>query len=134
MNTVATRGSLTLRVALMPADVNATGDIFGGWVLGKVDIAGASAAARRADGRVTIVAVNSVQFKNPVAVGDVLSFYTTIERTGRTSITVSVDVFADRRMSKMPTVKVTEALLTYVAIDGNGCKRSIPDESLQPGQ
>ncbi len=116
----------TLRVMPMPADVNPSGDIFGGWVMAQVDIAGGIAAIRRARGRVATVAVNSFQFREPVAVGDVLSFYTEVVKVGRTSITVDVEVFAERGCGKTIVVKVTEAQLTFVALTPEGEKRSVP--------
>jgi acyl-CoA thioesterase YciA len=118
---------LTLRVVPMPADLNGNGDVFGGWVMAQVDIAGGIAAARRARGRVATVAVNAFQFKQPVSVGDVLSFFTRIESTGRTSITVHVEVIAARNPADPFVVKVTDATLTYVAIDGEGRKRALAD-------
>jgi acyl-CoA thioesterase YciA len=121
--------TLTLRVAPMPADVNGNGDIFGGWVMAQVDIAGGIAAARQARGRVVTVAVNSFLFKQPISVGDVVSFYTRIERLGRTSVTVHVEVVAERNPAQPVTVKVTEATLTYVAIDSTGAKRGLPGAS-----
>jgi acyl-CoA thioesterase YciA len=117
---------LALRVVPMPADVNANGDIFGGWVMAQVDIAGGITAARRAHGRVATVAVNAFQFRQPISIGDVVAFYTRIERVGRTSITVHVEVIAERNPSAPVLVKVTEATLTYVAIDRDGSKREIP--------
>ena len=108
-----------LRVMPMPADSNPTGDIFGGWIMSQVDIAGSIAAVRIAQGRVATVAVNSFQFKQPVLVGDVVSFYAEVVRVGRTSITVNVEVYAQRRPEREQVVKVTEATLTYVAIDDN---------------
>ena len=120
-------GQPVLRVMPMPADVNPAGDIFGGWVMAQVDIAGGVAAMRRARGRVATVAVNSFQFKQPVSVGDVLSFYADIVRIGRTSITVDVTVFAERNPAAPVYVRVTEAMLTYVALDGEGNKREVPD-------
>ncbi len=116
----------TLRVVPMPADTNSVGDIFGGWIMSHVDIAGAIAAARRASGRVVTVAVNALTFKKPVLVGDVVSFYADVVRVGRTSITVQVDVYAERRLEARERVKVTEAVLTYVAIDENGRPRVVP--------
>lgn len=118
-------GQPVLRVMPMPADVNASGDVFGGWVMSQVDIAGAVAAMRRARGRVATVAVNSFQFKQPVSVGDVVSFYAEILQVGRTSITVDVAVFAERNPSSPVVVKVTEAILTYVALDASGGKRPL---------
>lgn len=117
---------LVLRVTPMPADVNSNGDIFGGWVMSHVDVAGGIAAARRARGRVVTVAVNAFQFKQPVSVGDVVSFYTTIKSTGRTSITVHVEVIAERNPADLQAVKVTEATVTYVAIERSGVKREVP--------
>jgi len=107
----------TLRVVPMPADENQSGDIFGGWIMSQVDIAGSIAAVRIARGRVATVAVNSFQFKQPVLVGDVVSFYAEVVRVGRTSITVNVEVYAQRRPEREEVVTVTEATLTYVAID-----------------
>jgi acyl-CoA thioesterase YciA len=106
-----------LRVVPMPADANQHGDIFGGWLMSQVDIAGAVAAIRVARGRVATVAVNSFQFREPVFVGDLVSFYADVVRVGRTSITVNVEVFAQRRPHREEVVKVTEATLTYVAVD-----------------
>ncbi len=118
----------TLRLMTMPSDMNPNGDIFGGWVMSQVDIAGGVAAMRRARGRVTTVAVNAFQFKQPISIGDVVSFYTDIVKVGRTSITLSVEVYAERNYFKPITVKVTEAALTYVAIDVSGNKREVPPE------
>ena len=115
-----------LRVVPMPADANQHGDIFGGWIMAQVDTAGGVLAARHARGRVVTVAVNSFQFKQAVFIGDVLSFYGDIVRVGTTSITVNVEVYAQRNPSDVETVKVTEATLTYVAIDGAGQPRPVP--------
>ncbi len=117
-----------LRVVPMPADANQHGDIFGGWVMSQVDIAGGVAAARRARGRVATVAVNSFTFKQPVLIGDQVSFYSTITRVGRTSITVDVEVYAQRNPRDLVCVKVTEASLTYVATDGERRPREVPPE------
>jgi len=106
----------TLRVAAMPSDANYTGDIFGGWLMGQVDIAGSIPAVHRAKGRVATVAVNSFVFKQPIFVGDIVSFYTKIVKVGTTSITVDVEVFAQRDPENPTCVKVTEATLTYVAV------------------
>ena len=108
-------GMPTLRVMPMPADANIHGDVFGGWIMAQVDIAGAIPAVRRANGRVGTVAVNSFVFKQPVFVGDLLSFYAKIMKTGRTSVTVNVEVYAERNRLQSEIVKVTEATLTYVA-------------------
>ena len=117
-----------LRVVPMPADVNQHGDIFGGWIMSQVDIAGGVMAARRARGRVATVAVNSFTFKQPVLVGDLVTFYAEIARVGTTSVTVSVEVYAQRNPRDLVTVKVTEASLTYVAVDAGRRPRPIPPE------
>ena len=115
-----------LRVVPMPADVNQHGDIFGGWVMSQVDIAGGVVAARRARGRVATVAVNSFVFREPVLIGDVVSLYAEITRTGRTSITVDVEVYAQRNPTDIICVKVTEASLTYVAVGADRRPRELP--------
>lgn len=115
-----------LRVMPMPADVNQNGDVFGGWIMAQVDMAGAIPAMRRARGRVATVSVNAFLFKQPVSVGDVVSFYADIVETGRTSIKVNVEVYAQRNPTDPVTVKVTEATLTYVAITQQGGKRELP--------
>ncbi len=115
-----------LRVVPMPADANQNGDIFGGWIMAQVDIAGGTLAGRVARGRVATVAVKEFVFKQPVQIGDVLSFYADVLRIGNTSITVNVEVFAERRPSDPTVVKVTEATLTYVAIDRDGRPRPVP--------
>src|SRR5450759_4681903 len=107
----------TLRVVPMPADANFSGDIFGGWVMSHVDFACSIPATRLARGRVVTVAVNSFVFRQPVLVGDVVSFYAEVVKVGRTSITVNVEVYAQRNPIKEECVKVTEATLTYVAVD-----------------
>ena len=117
---------LVLRVMPMPADANANGDIFGGWIMAQVDLAGAVLPARLAKGRIATVAVNQFVFKQPVTVGDLLSFYANVERVGNTSVTVRVEVYAERNPADMQVVKVTEANLTYVAIDMDGKPRVIP--------
>ena len=118
----------TLRVMPMPSDTNPSGDIFGGWVMSQVDIAGGIAAARRARGRVATVAVNAFLFKQPISVGDVVSFYADIVKVGKTSITVDVLVIAERHPDHPITVKLTEATLTYVALNKDGSKREVPAE------
>jgi acyl-CoA thioesterase YciA len=117
---------LVLKVIPMPADSNANGDIFGGWVMAQVDLAGSVLPARHAKGRMATVAVNEFIFKQPVRVGDILSFYSEVTRIGRTSVTVKVEVFAERFQSQGQYVKVTEASVTYVAIDEAGRPRPIP--------
>jgi acyl-CoA thioesterase YciA len=116
---------LVLKVIPMPADCNANGDIFGGWVMAQVDLAGSVLPARYVRGRMATVAVNEFVFKQPVRVGDILSFYGSIKRIGRTSITVLVEVFAEQFRSQGQFVKVTEASLTYVALDDHGRPREI---------
>ncbi len=111
---------LVLKVIPMPADCNANGDIFGGWVMAQVDLAGSVLPARHVRGRMATVAVNQFIFKQPVRVGDILSFFSSVEKIGRTSITVKVEVFAERFRSQGEYFKVTEASLTYVAIDDTG--------------
>ena len=117
---------LVLRVMPMPADVNGNGDIFGGWVMAQVDVAGAVLPFRIAKGRIATVAVNQFIFKHPVSLGDLLSFYAKVTRIGTTSISVHVDVYAERNPANLQVVKVTEADLTYVAIDGEGKPRPLP--------
>jgi acyl-CoA thioesterase YciA len=117
---------LVLRVMPMPADANGNGDIFGGWIMAQVDIAGAVLPARIAKGRIATVAVNEFVFKQPVSISDLLSFYARVERIGNTSITVNVEVYAERNPANLQVVKVTEANLTYVAIDRDGKPRAIP--------
>ena len=119
-------GMPTLRVMPMPSDANIHGDVFGGWIMAQVDIAGALPAVRRANGRVGTVAVNSFVFKQPVFVGDLLSFYARIVKTGTTSITFNVEVYAERNRLQGEVVKVTEATLTYVATDDNRRPRALP--------
>ena len=120
-----------LRVVPMPADANQHGDIFGGWIMAQVDVAGGVVASRHARGRVATVAVNAFAFRQPVFIGDVLSFYSDIVRVGNTSITVNVEVFAQRNPRDIETVKVTEATLTYVATDKN--RKPRPVEPLKAG-
>ena len=116
---------LVLKVIPMPADCNANGDIFGGWVMAQVDLAGAVLPARSVKGRMATVAVNQFIFKQPVKVGDILSFFAQVTRIGNTSITVRVEVFAERFRTQGQYLKVTEASLTYVAIDDQGRPRVI---------
>ena len=132
MNTVRTTSSelptdkeLVLRVIPMPADCNANGDIFGGWVMSQVDLAGSVLPLRHSRGRTVTVAVNEFIFKQPVRVGDILSFFGGVTRIGRTSITVQVEVYAERYDTQGQYIKVTEASLTYVAIDDQGRPRPI---------
>jgi len=116
---------LVLKVIPMPADCNANGDIFGGWVMAQVDLAGSVLPARHVEGRMATVAVNQFIFKQPVRVGDILSFFAGVSRIGNTSVTVQVEVFAERFRAQGRYIKVTEASLTYVAIDDDGKPRRI---------
>ncbi len=127
-NTALPEHPPTLRVVAMPSDCSYTGDVFGGWIMAQVDIAGSIPALHRARGRVATVAVNSFLFKQPLFMGDVVSFYATIVKVGRTSITVNVEVFAQRDPAMPVCVKVTEATLTYVAVDDQRRPRIVPVE------
>ena len=120
--------NLAIRVMAMPADTNAAGDIFGGWLMSQVDIAGSIIARRHAQGRTVTVAVDSFQFKKPVFVGDVISCYATITRIGKSSITVHVKAFAERHGKTYEHIQVTEADLTYVAVDEQRRPRQIPKD------
>ena len=115
-----------LRVVPMPADANHNGDIFGGWIMAQVDVAGGTVAGRVARGRVATVAVNAFVFKQPVQIGDVVSFYADLVKVGHTSVTINVEVYAERGRADTRIVKVTEATLTYVAIDLKGLPRPVP--------
>jgi acyl-CoA thioesterase YciA len=117
-----------LRVVPMPADANHNGDIFGGWIMAQVDLAGAVLPSRIARGRIATVAVNQFVFKQPVSLGDLLSFYAKVVRVGNTSVTVHVEVYAERNPADPQVVRVTEAQVTYVAIDRQGRPRPIPRE------
>lgn len=115
-----------LRVVPMPGDANAYGDVFGGWIMAQVDLAGGILAGRRANGRVATVAVTSFVFKEPVFVGDVLSLYGRILRSGRTSVTIDVAAYAERARAGGQVVKVTEATLVYVATGEDRRPRELP--------
>ena len=128
-NTELPKGKMpAIRVAAMPSDANAYGSIFGGWIMSQVDIAGSVAATERARGPVATVAVNSFEFHQPVFVGDLISCYADVIRVGRTSITVKVEVFAQRDRTGITTVMVTKAELTYVALDKDQNPRTLPPE------
>ena len=124
--TLPTDKELVLKVIPMPGDTNGNGDIFGGWVMAQVDLAGSVLPARYIQGRMATVAVNEFVFKQPVRVGDILSFFAGITRIGRTSVTVQVEVYAEHFERQGQYMKVTQALLTYVAIDENGRPRLVP--------
>ncbi len=126
--TLSSGAQLVLRVMPMPADANANGDIFGGWIMAQVDLAGAVLPVRIAKGRMATVSVNQFVFKQPVSVGDLLSFYALVTRVGNTSVTVHVEVYAERNPAAPQVVKVTEANLTYVAIDMQGRPRPLPKD------
>jgi acyl-CoA thioesterase YciA len=119
---------LAIRIMATPADTNPSGDIFGGWLMSQVDIAGSLIARRRAQGRIVTVAVDSFQFRNPVFVGDVISCYASITRIGKTSLTINVRAFAERQGKSHHTHLVTEADLTYVAVDDQRRPRVLPEE------
>ncbi len=119
----------TIRVLAMPTDTNAAGDIFGGWIMSQVDIAGSITAFRRARGRVVTVAVNSFEFHQPVFVGDLISCYGQVIRIGRTSLSVKVEVYAERNRQQEECIKVTEAVLTFVAVDEQRKPRVVPREA-----
>jgi acyl-CoA thioesterase YciA len=118
--------SPSLRVLALPAYTNQMGDIFGGWIMSQVDIAGSIPAARRAKGRVVTVKVNSLEFHRPVCVGDLISCYAEVVLVGRSSLTVDVDVYAERNPGQTQVIHVTQATLTYVAVDANGRPRAVP--------
>ncbi len=121
------RGELAIRTLAMPADANPSGDIFGGWVLAQMDIAGGITAGRRAHGRVATVAVTAMTFHLPVYVGDVLCVYADIEKVGRTSIAVNLEAWA-LRGRQGERVRVTEGRFVFVAIDAEGRPRPVPEE------
>lgn len=120
-------GELTIRTVAMPADTNPRGDIFGGWLMSQMDIAGGVAAGQRANGRIVTVAVEGMVFHQPVHVGNVLCCYTEIQKIGTTSITVGIEAWA-LNQNTGNRVKVTEGIYTYVAVDDNGKKRPVPSE------
>ena len=126
--TLPTDKELVLKVIPMPGDTNGNGDIFGGWVMAQVDLAGSVLPARYTQGRMATVAVNEFVFKQPVRVGDILSFFSSVTRIGRTSVTVQVEVYAENFERQGQYMKVTQALLTYVAIDASGRPRPIPSQ------
>ena len=120
------RGLLATRTLAMPGDANPSGDIFGGWVLAQMDIAGGIAAGHRAGGRVATVAITAMTFHLPVYVGDVLSVYADVEKVGRTSISIHLEAWAERRREG-PEVRVTEGKFVFVALDESGRPRPVPE-------
>lgn len=121
------KGELTMRVPAMPADANAAGDVFGGWVIAQMDLAAGIRGADRANGRVATVAVNALAFKKPVKIGDTLSIHTAIEKVGRTSLTILVEAWAQRHLTR-ESVKVTEGVFVMVALDAAGEPVAVPVE------
>lgn len=121
-------GTISLQTIAMPADTNWNGDIFGGWLMSQMDLAGAVAARKRAHGRITTIAVESMVFHHPVKIGDVISCYTVIERIGNTSMTIRIEVWETADPCR-PAVKLTEGVFTYVAIDEEGRPRAVPPEA-----
>ena len=123
------RSEPIIRMAPMPADMNSNGDIFGGWVLSQMDIAGGIVAARRARGRVVTVAVNAMQFHQPIRVGDLVSIYGQVVKVGRTSVSVLLETIVTRRLDPRE-IKVTEGTFVFVAIDEKGAKRTLPEDGV----
>lgn len=121
------RGDLTLRTLAMPADANAAGDIFGGWVMAQMDLACGIRAAERARGRVVTVAVNEMAFAKPMKIGDTLCIYTHVDRVGRTSMTLKVEAWAQRYLTDVMD-KVTHADFVMVALDAEGRPKPVPSE------
>ena len=120
---------LTVRVLAMPADTNPSGDIFGGWLMSQVDIAGSILAIQVAQGRVVTVAVHDFQFIKPVLVGDLVSCYAEVERMGRSSVRIKVEVFSERERDPRTIDQVAEASITYVAVDEHAAPRPLPGSS-----
>ncbi len=127
-DTTPPSGEATLRVVAMPSDVNVNGDIFGGWVLSQMDIASGIVARERGQGRVATIAVDAMKFIRPVGVGDVLCVYASIDRVGRTSMSIHIEAWAIRQLQDNTREKVTEAVFTFVAIDEEGNPREVPAE------
>jgi acyl-CoA thioesterase YciA len=121
-------GELTMRVPAMPADANAAGDVFGGWVMAQMDLAAGIRSSERARGRVVTAAINALSFRRPVKIGDVLELYTTVTKVGRTSLTLNVEAWAQRYMTH-EKVKVTDASFIMVAVDEAGAPRPVPPEA-----
>ena len=124
-NPVKPAGDPAIRVLAMPADTNPNGDIFGGWLLSQMDVAGGSAAVTRAQGRVATVAIDAMTFHKPVSVGDVVSVYATVTKVGRTSLAVHVQAWARRARGELEEL-VTQGTFTYVAIDDDRKPRPVP--------
>ena len=125
----------TVRILAMPAYTNPNGNIFGGWIMAQMDVAGSVVAVEYAGGRVTTVAATSMEFHKPVFVGDLVSCFARIQKVGSTSITVKVEVFVQRaRAGQLLTDKVTEAVIVYVAIDDHGTPRKLPEREVDFGR
>ncbi len=122
------RGELALRTLAMPADTNPSGDIFGGWVMSQMDIAGGITAWNVADGRVATVAVDGFTFHRPINVGDVVCCYSDVLRIGKTSITILIQAWVLRGRRPENRILVTEGTFTFVALDANGKKRPVEPE------
>jgi len=122
------KGELTMRVPAMPADANAAGDVFGGWVMAQMDLAAGIRASERARGRVVTAAINALSFRRPVKIGDVLELFTSVSKIGRTSMTLNVEAWAQRYMTH-EKVKVTDASFIMVAVDEDGSPRPVPHEA-----
>lgn len=120
------QGEQTIAIVAMPADTNPTGDIFGGWIMAQMDVAGGVAAAKRAGGRTATIAVQEMEFHKPIKVGDLVRLYADIIKVGRTSITINIQAWADDHYEPTVPTKVTEGVFTYVAIDNNGTPRPVP--------
>ena len=116
---VAPVGERAIAIVAMPADTNPSGDIFGGWILSQMDIAGGVAASRLAEGRTATVGVKEMEFHKPVSVGDLVSCYTQLQKIGTSSITIKIEAWITNRYDKDSLTKVTEGIFTYVAIDEN---------------
>lgn len=125
MEDLPPEGDITIRTVAMPADLNPAGDVFGGWLMAQMDIAGGIAARRLAEGRVVTVAVDAMQFHRPMHVGDELSCYCSIHRVGRTSVAIRIQAWVVR-LATPAFEKVTEGLFTYVAVDSDGRPRPLP--------
>ena len=123
----APAGQLTMRAPAMPADANAAGDVFGGWVIAQMDLAAGIRAGERAHGRVVTAAINALSFRLPVKIGDVLELYTTVDRVGRTSMVIRIEAWAQRYLTR-DKVQVTDASFVMVAVDAAGAPRPVPPE------
>jgi acyl-CoA thioesterase YciA len=122
------KGELAIRTLAMPADANPAGDIFGGWVISQMDIAGGVTASARTHGRVATVAVTGFTFHKPVKIGDVVCCYADIQKVGNTSITIGLEAWALHRDDSKDRIKVTEGVFTFVALDKDGNPRTVPPE------